>query len=196
MPACSPKIQAYFDSLQKETARLYDVAQAARKKNFDPEPHVDIPLAATVAQRTEALISSAAPQIRNSGVAKRIDGLEKEFGPGDWRVALKIAEEVAFEKFCKFKDKREAIEVGIRVGFAYITNGVVSAPLEGLVEIKLKQRQDGREYIALYYAGPVRGAGGTASAVSILIADYVRRKMGVADYDIKDEEVKPEVIGE
>ncbi len=190
MPACSPNIQKYFDELQAKTKKLYEVAQAARAKNFDPEPVVDIPLASTVAQRVEALISSVAPQLMNSGTAKRIEELEKQFGPGDWRVALSIAKEVAREKFCKFKDVKEAMEVGIRIGFAYITLGVVSAPLEGLVEIKLKKRKDGKDYLALYYAGPSRGAGGTALAASIIIADYVRRAFGIADYDITNEEVK------
>src|SRR3989344_1817547 len=188
MLACSPNIQKYFDELQTKTKKLYEVAQAARAKNLDPELVVDIPLASTVAQRVEALISSVAPQLMNSGTARRIEELEKQFGPGDWRVALTVAKEVAQEKFCKFKDQKEAIEVGIRIGFAYITLGVVSAPLEGLVEIKLKKRKDGKDYLALYYAGPSRGAGGTALAASIIIADYVRRAFNIADYDITDEE--------
>jgi DNA polymerase II large subunit len=190
MPVCSPRIQKYFDSLQKEVSRLYEVAQAARAKHLDPEPFVDIPLAANVAQRVEALIASVAQQIKGAGISQRIDELEKQYGPGDWRVALTVSEEVAREKFCKFKDLREAIEIGIRIGFAYLTSGAVSAPLEGLVEIKFKKRKDGKDYIALYYAGPVRGAGGTASACSVMIADYLRKKMSIDRYDPTDEEVK------
>ena len=190
MPACSPALQKYFDELQEKTKKLYEIAQAARAKNYDPESVVDIPLATSIAQRVEALISSVAPQLRDSGAAKRIEELEKQYGPGDWRVALTIAKEVAQEKFCKFKDMRESMEVGIRMGFAYMTLGVVSAPLEGLVEIKLKKRKDGKDYLALYYAGPSRGAGGTALAASIVISDYVRRAFNIADYDITDEEVK------
>ena len=134
MPACSETIQKYFDELQEKTKTIYEIAQKARAKGHDPETVVDIPLASTVAQRVEALISSVASQLRGSGVAQRIEELEKKHGPGDWRVALVVSREVAQEKFCKFKDMREAIEVGIRVGFAYVTLGVVSAPLEGLVK--------------------------------------------------------------
>jgi len=187
---CSPHIRQYFDSLAAEVTKLHSLAQSARAKNLDPESHVDIPLAASVAQRVEALIASVKPELLNSGLAKRIEELEKKYGPGDWRIALLIAAEVAEQKFCQFTNIKDAIEVGTRVGFAYITLGVVSAPLEGLVEIKLKKRLDGKDYVALYFAGPVRGAGGTASAVSIVIADYVRRKFGIADYDPTDEEVK------
>ncbi|MEK6807882.1 MAG: DNA polymerase II large subunit [Nanoarchaeota archaeon] len=194
MPACSETIQKYFDELQAKTNTIYEIATKARAKGHDPERVVDIPLASTVAQRVEALISSVASQLRGSGVAQRIVDLEKKHGPGDWRVALVVSRDVAQEKFCKFKDVREAIEVGIRVGFAYVTLGVVSAPLEGLVEIKLKKRKDGKEYLAMYFAGPIRGAGGTASAVSIIIADYVRRVFPIYDYDITDEEVKRYIV--
>ena len=69
--------------------------------------------------------------IEDSLKQKRIQELEKEYGAQDWRVALKIALEVAQEKFCKFKDKKEALEIGIRTGFAYQTGGIVAAPLEG-----------------------------------------------------------------
>jgi len=188
--ACSPQIKQYFDALNTEVTRLYDVAQAARAKNLDPESHVDILLAASVAQRVEALIASLKPDLLNSGLSQRIDELEKKYGPGDWRIALIVADEVAQQKFCKFSDVREAIEVGTRVGFAYVTSGVVSSPLEGLVEVKLKKRRDGKDYLALYFAGPIRNAGGTAESLCILCADYVRRKLGIADYDITDEEVK------
>jgi len=190
MLTCNQEIQSYFDSLTNAVKQQYELASVARAQNKDPEPHVDIFLARTVAERTEALIASVAPQILKSGVAQRITELETKYGPGDWRVSLLIAEEVAQEKFCKFKDLKEAIEIGIRVGFAYITNGVTSAPLEGLVEIKFKKRKDGKEYVALYFAGPIRNSGGTAASVSIIIADYLRRKFNIPDYDITDEEVK------
>ncbi len=188
--ACSPAIQKYFDSITDEVNKTHNIAQQAREMGFDPEPKVDIPLATSVAQRVESLISSVAPNLIKSGLAERIIELEQKYGAGDWRIALLIAEEVAKEKFCKFKDTKEAAEVGIRTGVAYQTMGLTSAPLEGLVEIKLKKRKDGRDYLALYYAGPIRSAGGTPAAASIIIADYVRRKLGIAEYDPTDEEIK------
>ncbi|MBS3063928.1 MAG: DNA polymerase II large subunit [DPANN group archaeon] len=190
MIVCSNRIQEYFDSLTTETTKLYDVAKIARAKNLDPEPRVDIPLASTVAQRSEALVASLAPQLFQSGTAERIVELEKQYQAGDWRIALTISLEVAQQKFCQFADLREAIEVGSRVGLAYITSGVVAAPLEGLVEIKFKKRKDNKDYVAVYFSGPIRAAGGTAAAVSVLIVDYVRKQMGIADYDITPEEIK------
>jgi len=190
----SPHIQEYFDKIGMGIHEAYEVAQAARKKGLDPESEVSIPLAKNMAERVVGLISVVAPQIINSKVTERIAELEKEYGLLDWRVGFKIAEEVAQEKHCKFKDKLEAMEVGIRVGFAYLTLGIVSAPLEGFIGLKIKKRRDGKEYFALQYAGPIRGAGGTAASTSVILADYVRIKMGYHPYDPDEKEINRFII--
>ena len=190
MADASKQIEMYFDELIKKTNIAYSVASEARKKGYDPEKTVDISLAKNMAERVEGLISAVAPQLVGKGVIKRIEELEKEYGRLSWQVALRIALEVAQQKFCKFKDEKEAMEVGIRTGFAYHTVGIVSAPLEGLVEIKIKKRRDGKDYLAVVYAGPIRGAGGTACAVSLLIADFVRKNFGIAEYDPDENEIK------
>src|SRR3989338_11451664 len=81
------------------------------------------------------------------------------------------------------------MEAGIRVGFAYLTLGIVSAPLEGFTFLKIKQRQDGKKYLSLWYSGPVRGAGGTAAATSVVLGDYIRQCMGYDTYDPTEEEI-------
>lgn len=183
-------MQEYFDRLDEQLRQAYKLGQQARQKGYDPEEKIDIPVAKGISERVEGLISAAAPQILNSGVAKRIDKLEKEYGSLDWRVALKIAEEVAFQKFCKFENKLKAMETGVRVGLAYITLGVISAPLEGFIELQIKKRQDNKEFVSILFAGPIRAAGGTAEAVSLILADYVRLKMGYDRYDPTEKEVK------
>jgi len=185
----SPELQKYFEKIDVEVKSCYKVAKEARKKGLDPENDVSIPVAANMAERVEGLISVIAPQILNSGIPNRILELEKKYGMLDWRVGLIIAEEVAKEKFCKFDDKVQAMEIGIRVGFAYLTLGIVSAPLEGFIGLKIKKRKDGKEYFALQYAGPIRAAGGTASSVSVILSDYVRVKMGYSTYDPDETEV-------
>ena len=189
MTAASPKMQKYFEHLQGETERAYIVARDARARGFDPEQTVDIPLAANMAERVVGLISLVAPQLKQSSMPQRIKELEAEYGLLDWRVGLKIAEEVAFGKFCPFPNREEAMTIAIRVGFAYLTLGIVAAPLEGFIGLKIKKRADGKEYLAVYYAGPVRGAGGTAAATSVILADYVRTVMGLSAYDPTEDEV-------
>ncbi|MBI5002734.1 DNA polymerase II large subunit [Candidatus Woesearchaeota archaeon] len=189
MTATSERMQKYFESIEKEVLYEYDKAKAAKEMGFDADDRVDIKLAKNMAERVEGLISVVAQQLVGSGVTERIIELEKEYEPMDWRVALKIALEVASEKFCKFKDKKEAMEVGIRTGFAYQTAGIVAAPLEGFTGLKIRQTYDGKEYFVPCYAGPIRGAGGTAAAFSLLLTDYIRVQMGYAKYDPSEKEI-------
>jgi len=185
------EIKKYFEELEKGTLEAYKIASKARSKGYDPALKPEIVLAKNLAERVIGLISVVAPQLQGQGAIKRIEDLEKQYGVLDWRVAFQIALEIAQEKFCKFNDKREAMEVGIRTGFAYVTLGAVSAPLEGFTKLELKKRNDGAgDYFCLYFAGPVRAAGGTAAAVCVLIADYVRKKMGYAAYDPDDKETR------
>lgn len=185
----SEDMELYFKNIEKQLNLAYNTAEKARKKGYDPEENVDIPVARNMAERVEGLISTVAPQIVNSGMIKRIKELEKKYGVLDWRVALTIAGEVAKEKFCRFENKKQALDIGIRVGFAYMTLGIQAAPLEGFIESVIRKRKDGKEYIALKYAGPVRGAGGTAASVSVIIGDYVRKLLGFSDYDPTQEEI-------
>ena len=184
------ELEDYFKEIENKVAGIYKVANKARKKGFDPEEEVAIPLAKNMAERVEGLVGALIPDMINSGLSKRIQGIEKEYGKLDWRVALSIALEVVHEKFCKFENKVKAMEAGIRVGLAYLTLGVVSSPLEGFVELKLKKRKDGKEYFCLMYSGPIRSAGGTAGAFSVVIADYIRKNMGYDLYDATEKEIR------
>lgn len=185
------EIKKYFEELEKESQEIHKIACKARSKGYDPELKPEIVLAKNLAERVIGLISVVAPQLQDSGAIKRIVELEKKYGVLDWRVAFQIALEIAQERFCKFPNKKDAMEVGIRTGFAYVTLGAVSAPLEGFTKLETKPRLDGKgEYFCLYFSGPIRAAGGTAAAVCVLIADYVRKKTGYLEYDPTEKEIK------
>ncbi|MBD3312477.1 DNA polymerase II large subunit [archaeon] len=182
-------IDDYFSWINKRVEAAYKVANKARSMGWDPEGEVDIPVAKNKAERCVNLVGAEVPEIVDKGIPERVIELEGEYEAGDFRVALSIAYEVAGEKFCKFKSRVKALEAGIRLGLAYVTLGTVSAPLEGFVECKLKKTAKGKDYIAIYYAGPIRAAGGTSETVSVMIADYLRYKFGYAKYDIRPEEL-------
>ena len=184
------RIKKYRDDITFYVNNAYELAKNVKAKNLDPKSEVEIPLAREISQRVEGLVSIMAPQILNSGISKRILELEKEFGKLDWRVCLTIAKEIAKQKFCKFDNEKFAMETGIRVGLAYATLGVVSAPLEGFIGITIKKRIDGKKYISCNFAGPIRAAGGTAGAVCVLLTDYVRKEMGYKKYDPTSIEIK------
>src|SRR3989338_1511573 len=182
--------EGYTKDIIAKIDSAYKIANAARAKGYDPEETVNIPLAKNMAERVEGLVSVAVPQITNKGIPKRIKELEDIYGKLDWRVALQLALETTQQKFCKFETQKEAIEAGIRVGLAYLTLGIVASPLEGFVGLKFRKRLDGKEYFSLMYSGPIRSAGGTAGAVSVIIADYIRKNIGYEVYDPSEKEIR------
>ena len=184
------KIQNYFNSINKNLDDAYEIANNARKKNLDNSEDVEIPITNSISQRVIGLISILEERVKDCGIEKRILELEKKFGVLDWRVALTISYEISSNKFIKFNNMEEALNIGIRVGFAYITLGVISAPIEGISQINLKKRYDNEDYLSIYFSGPIRAAGGTAAAVCVLICDYVRKKLNIKSYDIQEIEKK------
>ncbi|MBS3085389.1 DNA polymerase II large subunit [Candidatus Pacearchaeota archaeon] len=182
--------QQYFKDLEDKIKIVYDIAESARKKGLDPKDKVEIPLARSLAEKVVGLISTIYPQIYDAKIVKRISELEKEHGKLDPAVAFKIAEEVAKQKYCKFKSLLEAIDAGIRIGFAYLTLGVVSSPLEGFTELKLRKTRDDKDYFVAYFSGPIRSAGTTAGCLVLILIDYLREMFGYAKYDPIEEECK------
>lgn len=184
------QIEDYFQDIEKRVKEQYDLAKIARSRGLDPTGNVETPIAMSLAEKTVGLISTVYPQMLNSGIDRRILELEKEYGPLDMAVPFKIAEEIAKEKFCKFESFLQAVDAGIRVGFSYITLGVVSSPIEGFTEIKLQKTKDGKDYFVAYFSGPIRSAGTTASCMVLMLIDYLRETFGYAPYDPTEEEVK------
>lgn len=182
--------EKYFHYLEEDIKKSYDVANLARSKGLDPSETVEIPLARNLAEKSVGLISTLYPQINDPRIVARIGELEKEYGALDIAVCLKIAEEIAKEKFCKFESKLQAIEAGIRVGFAYTTLGVVSSPIEGFTFLKLQKTKNGEDYFSAYFSGPIRSAGTTASCVVLMIIDHLREIFGYAKYDPDEKEIK------
>ncbi len=184
------KIEEYFKHIQERVGESYSVAREARKKGVDPIADVEVPVAMSLAEKAIGLTSTIYPQLQDEKIVRRILELEKKYGQLDIAVAFVIAEEIAKERFCKFESLLQAIDAGIRVGFAYITLGVVSSPIEGFTELKVKKTRQGEDYICAYFSGPIRSAGTTASCVVLMLIDYLRECFGFAKYDPDDNEVK------
>ena len=88
---------------------------------------------------------------------------------------------------------QEKLDLAVRVGLAIVTEGVTIAPLQGISEVKIKKNSDGSEYLSISFAGPIRSAGGTEAASTMLIADHVRKIAGLAKAAVC---VNPLQIGE
>ncbi len=179
--AASDPMLAYFSALESELNRAIDIANRARRNGADPLPSVEIPIAKDLADRVEKLIGV-------EGVAKRLRELESAMSREE--ASLQLGVEVASGKIKQFESKRDAIEAAVRISMAVLTEGVVAAPIEGIAKIDLAKNDDGTEYIRIYYAGPIRSAGGTAQALSVLAADYIRGSLGINRFIPRPEEVE------
>jgi DNA polymerase II large subunit len=179
--ACSQDMQEYFDTLERNAERCYQIASRAREKGLDPELHVEIPRAEDLASRVERLLED----YDVSGIARRIRNLSRRHNREE--VSLLLAKELARKAR---GSKEEALERAIRVGLAILTEGILVAPLEGLASVKIKRNEDNSTYADIYYSGPIRSAGGTGQALSVLIADVVRRELGIGAYKATREEVE------
>ncbi|OGS56715.1 MAG: DNA polymerase II large subunit [Euryarchaeota archaeon RBG_19FT_COMBO_56_21] len=177
---CSESMEEYFSSLQREVDLAYDVARRARKKGFDPELDVEIPQASDLAARVEKLLYEWDVE----GVASRIRELSEDHNREE--VSLLIAKE--YSKLSA-KSREFAIERAVRLGLAVLTEGILVAPLEGITGVSVDRNNDGSNYLTVYFSGPIRSAGGTGQAMSVLIADVVRREMGLGRYVPTGDEV-------
>ncbi len=176
------KNSEYFEFLQQGLTNAMTIAQAARARGLDPTTVVEIPLAFDLAERVEKLIGIP-------GIAVRIRELEEQ-GMSREEAALAIGIDFAEGRLGKGTSKIESVENAIRTSVALLTEGVVAAPIEGIARVDLGKNDDGTEYLKVYYAGPIRSAGGTAQALSVLVADYVRRSVGIAPWKPRPEEVE------
>ena len=183
-------VEDHFKELEEQVKEEYILANKAREKGFDPVNKVEIPLATSMAEKCVGLISTMYPVLPIKEVTARMLELEKDYGQLDTTVSFMIAKEIAEQKFCKFQDQLKAIDCGIRVGFAYLTLGVVASPLEGYTGFDVKKRRDGGEYWCCYFSGPIRSAGTTATCVILMLIDFLRQHFGYSTYDPSEEEVK------
>lgn len=172
--AVSSEMSQYFSQLQKDIDSCYTIAETARKKGFDPNLTVEIPQAKDLAARVEELVGpkNIAPKIRE--VTKNIGNREL--------VSLEIARFIVNGKSYSFPSIEKALDQAVRTGLAILTEGVLVAPLEGIADVKLGENNDGTTYVDLYFSGPIRSAGGTGQAMSVLIADVVRRELDIGKY--------------
>lgn len=170
---CSESMEEYFSTLQKQVDVCYEVAKRARMRGYDPELDVEIPQARDLAARVEKLLVDWDVE----GVASRIRELSQDHDREE--VSLLIAKEYAK---LPAKSRDFAIERAIRLGLAVLTEGILVAPLEGIASVSTSRNSDGSEYLSVFFAGPIRSAGGTGQAMSVLIADVVRRELGLARY--------------
>ena len=175
----SEDYRKYTASLEKALKSIYDIAEKARKKGLDPTLVPEPEVAKDLAELVEGLVGPR-------GVAESIRDLAERMSREE--LTFKITEQIINGKFGAI-DNREAAEQAIRTALAILTEGITAAPIQGIAKVEIKTNYDRTKYLAIYYAGPIRSAGGTEQALTIIVGDHIRRLLGLDRYKPTDDEI-------
>jgi DNA polymerase II large subunit len=173
--------ESYITEIREELQRLAQIAEAARSKGLDPTREVEIRPADDVAGRVEGLVGPP-------GVAEKIR-LLSETEPVH-SVAFEVAREIIQTAQTAGVNLEEAAEQAIRTALAILTEGITAGPIEGIATVKIKTNTDGSRYLAVYFAGPIRAAGGTEAAQTVIVADAVRQQIDLDRYKPSNENIE------
>ncbi|HKZ62304.1 MAG TPA: DNA polymerase II large subunit [Nitrososphaera sp.] len=161
----------YQQDILKKVHENYQHALRARRRGIDVADIVEPKIAYDLADRVA--------KMHDIDIADRLRALlattTKE------KAALKIAEEIAAGEYGS-GDLKTRLDNAVRVSLAVVTEGVTVAPLQGISDVTIKNNADGSQYLSVSFAGPIRSAGGTEAALTMLIADHARKVAGLAKY--------------
>jgi DNA polymerase II large subunit len=166
---------AYYENYQKTILKKVQsslqIASQARKAGIDVADIVEPKIAYDLADRVA--------KMHDLDIADRLRLLLSQTTKE--KAALKIAEEIAAGEYGT-GDVQTRLDSAVRVSLAVVTEGVTVAPLQGISDVRLKRNADGSQYLSISFAGPIRSAGGTEAALTMLIADHARKVAGLAKY--------------
>jgi DNA polymerase II large subunit len=169
--------------MRRQLKELYAISDSARAKGLDPALKTECIEAQDIADLVEGLVGP-------KDVALSIRKFSKQMSRE--AVAFKVAQEIAQGKFTpagEEQNQEELAEQAIRTALAIFTEGLTAAPIQGIAQVKIKKNADQSRYLAVYFAGPIRSAGGTDQALTLVVGDYVRRELGLDTYKPTEEEV-------
>ncbi|MEM0451831.1 MAG: DNA polymerase II large subunit [Nitrososphaerota archaeon] len=174
------ELSEYYQKLLEKIESEKKIAIEARKRIASPTPYVEVMFARDLAERVELLVGP-------KGIAEKIRSVFHKM-PLE-KLALKLAEDIILE-YGEGETDRKVLLQAIRTSLAILTPPcITAAPTEGIVDVKIKKNTDGSRYLALYFAGPIRSAGGTELAAVVVLADYVRKLVGLDRYKPTYEEI-------
>ena len=175
----SRSYQDYVEGLENQLKQLYAISDSARAKGLDPALKTECIIAQDIADLVEGLVGP-------KGVALSIRELSSKMQREE--IAFKVAEEIAYGKF-EHMEPEQTAEQAIRTALAIFTEGLTAAPIQGIASVKIKTNLDHTKYLAIYFAGPIRSAGGTDQALTLVVGDFVRRLLGLDRYKATAEEI-------
>ncbi len=187
--ASDPETKKYFDSLMEDILEKYALAEKARATGFDIHTEVECLPATDVADRTEKI---SGPK----GVAKRFREImaevSKEKGGDRMKGVFVLFKEIVMQEGGWYAEENmeKRLEQGIKTCLVIMTEGVVVAPLDGIPYVKISTNPDGSKYVDIYFAGPIRAAGGSATVLPLILGDYARVLLNLDRFKPTQEEIE------
>ena len=120
-------LERYHAWLDDRCDEVYRIADEARKLGYDLSTDVEIPRAADLAGRTEKLLAEHLDGIEIAAKTRELlESMDRE------SCSIAAAREAARLASEEGRGDVDAIELGLRVGLAILTEAVLVAPLEGI----------------------------------------------------------------
>jgi len=175
-----PDDERYFAQIEDRLDEAWDVAEAAKEQGHDPKPKIEIPIARDMADRVGTFSESTGSRGASASWKARCPARRRPSNssptssrgpsatttPGPARSKARSGP----RSRCSPRGRRRADR--------------------GIDRVELLENDDGTEFVNVYYAGPIRSAGGTAQALSVLVADYARSLLDIDEYKPRDVEVE------
>ena len=176
------RLHSYYRDILGQYEAAQRIAAIARSKGLDPTDVIENKTVFDLADRVNQMLRLD----QFEGLVDRLRELHHTTSKE--RAALTISQEIALGKFGAL-ERHEGLSYGVRAGLAVMTDGVTVAPLEVISAVTIKQNDDNSDYVSVSYAGPMRSAGGTEAAFSLVIADLTAKKLGLSNYHARQEEI-------
>jgi len=176
----SDEYKKYLSTIEKHISSLTDIAKKARTKGIDPAFEPESTFAKDLGEMVEGLVGPP-------GISERIRALTKEKTERH-EMAFIIATEIIYAKFGHI-NRQEAAEQAVKTSLAVMTGGITAAPIQGISSVTIKNNLDKTQYLAIYFAGPIRSAAGTEQALTLVLGDFIRKRLGLDRYKPTDAEI-------
>jgi DNA polymerase II large subunit len=164
----------YYSKISEKVYQTFGEAAEAKSTLADSSGNVEPKIAFDLADRVA--------KMHDIDIAEPLRELLKTRGKE--LAALELSKNIALGQYLPSETPLEQrLDHAVRVGLAIVTEGVTIAPLQGISGVSIKKNKDGTDYLSISIAGPMRSAGGTESAVTMLIADHVRKTAGLGKYE-------------
>jgi len=181
----TPEIKRYYKKIEAQVEEALSVANAARRKGYDYAGYVETTPVSDLADRAETLVGPKGVAKRYRELMKSLEGEHKRI-----RAIFQIFREIIEQKLCRIPDDEKRIEQAIKTALVLYTDGVVVAPIDGIPKVTISKNPDGTSYIDIYYAGPIRAAGGTSQVLPLILGDYARKLLGLDRYKPTKDEIE------